>query len=116
MSFTLEEFGKLNSEEKEKVISDNYLLFNDVAREKLSDFRYQHSLGVADFCKELAEKTLAMLPESKSKLVYRPLPGDDPKQRRPDITLAKALLGWEPKIPLAEGLAKTIEYFKRFNA
>ena len=62
--------------------------------------------------KELAEKTLAMLPESKSKLVYRPLPGDDPKQRRPDITLAKALLGWEPKIPLVEGLAKTISYFK----
>ena len=62
--------------------------------------------------KELAEKTLKMLPESKSKLVYKPLPGDDPKKRKPDITLAKALLGWEPKVPLAEGLAKTIEYFK----
>lgn len=62
--------------------------------------------------KELAEKTLAMLPESKSRLVYRPLPGDDPKQRRPDIALAKELLGWEPKIPLDEGLARTIEYFR----
>ena len=62
--------------------------------------------------KELAEKTLKMLPGSKSKLVYKPLPGDDPKKRKPDITLAKALLGWEPKIPLDEGLAKTIEYFK----
>ena len=62
--------------------------------------------------KELAEKTLEMLPDSKSKLVYKPLPGDDPKKRKPDITLAKALLGWEPKIPLAEGLAKTIAYFK----
>ena len=62
--------------------------------------------------RELAVKTLAMLPESKSKLVYRPLPGDDPKQRRPDIALAKELLGWEPKIPLVEGLAKTIEYFR----
>ena len=62
--------------------------------------------------KELAEKTLKMLPGSKSKLVYKPLPGDDPKKRKPDITLAKALLGWEPKIPLDEGLAKTIAYFK----
>ena len=62
--------------------------------------------------KELAEKTLKMLPESKSRLVYKPLPGDDPKKRKPDITLAKALLGWEPKIPLDEGLAKTIEYFR----
>ena len=62
--------------------------------------------------KELAEKTLKLLPESKSKLVYKPLPGDDPKKRKPDIALAKALLGWEPKVPLAEGLAKTIEYFK----
>ena len=62
--------------------------------------------------KELAEKTLKMLPGSKSKLVYKPLPGDDPKKRKPDITLAKELLGWEPKIPLDEGLAKTIAYFK----
>ena len=62
--------------------------------------------------KELAEKTLKMLPDSKSKLVYKPLPGDDPKKRKPDITLAKALLGWEPKIPLDEGLDKTIAYFK----
>ena len=62
--------------------------------------------------KELAEKTLKMLPDSKSKLVYKSLPGDDPKKRKPDITLAKALLGWEPKIPLDEGLAKTIAYFK----
>ena len=62
--------------------------------------------------RELAEETLRQLPESKSKIVFRPLPSDDPKRRKPDITLAKALLGWEPKIPLAEGLAKTIEYFK----
>ena len=61
---------------------------------------------------QLAEKTLEKLPESTSKLVYRPLPGDDPKKRRPDITLAKALLGWEPKVPLDEGLTRTIEYFR----
>lgn len=62
---------------------------------------------------ELAEEVLRQLPGSRSKIVYRDLPGDDPKKRRPDITLAKALLGWEPKVPLREGLAKTIEYFKR---
>ena len=48
----------------------------------------------------------------QSRLVYKPLPGDDPKKRKPDIALAKKLLGWEPKIPLNEGLSKTIEYFK----
>lgn len=71
--------------------------------------------------KELAEKTIKLvndsavrlrLPTTTSRLVYKPLPGDDPKKRKPDITLAKALLGWEPKVPLAEGLAKTIEYFR----
>ena len=62
--------------------------------------------------KELAEETLRQLPGSKSKIVYKPLPEDDPKRRKPDITLAKALLGWEPKVPLKVGLAKTIEYFK----
>ena len=51
---------------------------------------------------------------SKSAIEYRPLPTDDPKQRRPDITLAKAKLGWEPKVALAEGLKKTIEYFDQF--
>ena len=59
-----------------------------------------------------AEETLRQLPGSKSKIVYRPLPSDDPKRRKPDITLAKELLGWEPKVPLAEGLSKTIEYFR----
>ena len=95
--------------------------YMELPKETVRAFAAEHKLGAPVIntgnpgeytIKELAEKTLAMLPESKSKLVYRPLPGDDPKQRRPDITLAKALLGWEPKIPLAEGLAKTIEYFK----
>ena len=49
---------------------------------------------------------------SKSKIVYQPLPGDDPKMRRPDIALAKNTLGWEPKVNLYDGLQKTIEYFK----
>jgi UDP-glucuronate decarboxylase len=51
---------------------------------------------------------------TKSKLVSKPLPQDDPKQRRPDISLAKKVLGWEPKIELRQGLVKTIEYFDAF--
>lgn len=61
--------------------------------------------------KELAEIVLE-LTGSKSKMVYRPLPQDDPLQRCPDISRAKQVLDWEPKIPLREGLKKTIEYFK----
>ncbi len=59
---------------------------------------------------ELAKEVLD-LTGSKSKIVYKPLPGDDPKMRRPDITLAKKALGWEPTIPLRKGLEKTIVYF-----
>ncbi len=62
--------------------------------------------------KELAEKVLALLPESKSKIIYKPLPQDDPRQRQPDISLAKEKLGWAPKTKLQEGLIKTIEYFR----
>lgn len=61
--------------------------------------------------KELAEIVLE-LTGSKSKMVYRPLPQDDPLQRCPDISRAKQVLDWEPTIPLREGLLKTIEYFK----
>lgn len=62
--------------------------------------------------KQLAEKVLEMLPDSKSKIVYQDLPEDDPKQRQPDISLAKDKLGWAPKIELDQGLAPTIEYFR----
>jgi UDP-glucuronate decarboxylase len=61
--------------------------------------------------KELAEHVVE-LTGSKSELVYRPLPTDDPLQRKPDITLAKEKLGWEPDIQLKDGLIKTIAYFK----
>ena len=60
---------------------------------------------------ELAEEVLRQT-GSGSKLVFHELPKDDPKQRRPDISRAKQLLGWEPHIPLREGLAKVIEYYK----
>jgi dTDP-glucose 4,6-dehydratase len=61
--------------------------------------------------KQIAE-TIITMTGSTSKIVYRPLPTDDPKQRRPDITRARTLLGWEPKVQLEEGLTKTIEYFR----
>jgi UDP-glucuronate decarboxylase len=62
--------------------------------------------------RELAEKVLYMIPESKSKLVFKPLPTDDPRQRQPDISLAKEKLRWEPKVALELGLEKTIQYFR----
>ena len=65
--------------------------------------------------KQLAEKVLELIPESKSKIIYKDLPQDDPKQRKPDISLAKEKLDWEPKIELKEGLKKTIEYFKNID-
>lgn len=64
---------------------------------------------------ELAEKVIE-LTGSKSKLTFMPLPQDDPKQRQPNIELAKAKLGWEPKVNLENGLIKTIKYFKSLNA
>jgi UDP-glucuronate decarboxylase len=60
---------------------------------------------------ELAELTLKLV-GGRSKIVHRPLPADDPKQRRPDISLAKKVLKWEPTVPLEEGLGRTIAYFK----
>jgi dTDP-glucose 4,6-dehydratase len=57
-------------------------------------------------------RTIVRLVDSKSRLVYRELPVDDPKQRRPDITRARTLLGWEPKVGLEEGLLNTVGYFR----
>ncbi len=62
----------------------------------------------------LAE-TIAEMTGAKSKIVYMPLPEDDPTQRCPDITLAKSVLGWEPKIQLRDGLTRAIEYFKSIS-
>jgi len=65
--------------------------------------------------KELAEIILELIKESKSKMIYKELPMDDPCKRRPDISLAKEKLKWEPVIQLREGLQKTIEYFKNIK-
>ena len=61
---------------------------------------------------ELAEKVIRMV-GGKSKLVFKPLPADDPKQRQPDIALAQAKLGWQPKVGLEDGLKETIAYFRQ---
>jgi dTDP-glucose 4,6-dehydratase len=62
---------------------------------------------------EQIARTIIDLVKSKSQIVYRPLPTDDPKQRKPDITRARTVLGWEPTIGLEEGLLKTVDYFKK---
>lgn len=64
--------------------------------------------------RELAE-TIIELTDSGSRLIYKPLPDDDPTRRQPDITLAKRRLDWEPTIPLREGLSRTIEWFKTID-
>lgn len=63
--------------------------------------------------RELAEKVIDIT-GSSSQLVYRPLPSDDPRQRQPDIALARDQLQWEPKVKLEEGLSRTIEYFRKY--
>mmetsp|Transcript_71834 Transcript_71834/g.124574 ORF Transcript_71834/g.124574 Transcript_71834/m.124574 type:complete len:406 (-) Transcript_71834:81-1298(-) len=64
--------------------------------------------------KELAEIVIEVT-GSKSKIIYLPLPGDDPKQRRPNIEVAKSRMGWEPRVQLREGVARTAEYFSRLD-
>jgi dTDP-glucose 4,6-dehydratase len=66
-----------------------------------------HEMTVLEFAKKIIEIT-----GSKSPIVFKPLPEDDPQVRQPDISKAKAILGWEPKVKLEEGLQKTIEYFR----
>ena len=61
---------------------------------------------------EQIARTIITLVGSTSRIVYRPLPQDDPKQRQPDITRARTILGWQPHIGLEDGLSKTVGYFK----
>ncbi len=62
---------------------------------------------------ELAHRVLEMIPQSASRVVYKPLPADDPVRRRPDISAAKERLGWQPTVPLEEGLAETVAFFRQ---
>jgi len=64
-------------------------------------------MTILEFAKIIREQT-----GSRSEIVFRPLPEDDPKTRQPDITVARTRLGWEPRVGLAEGLTDTIRYFR----
>jgi dTDP-glucose 4,6-dehydratase len=64
-------------------------------------------ISIADFAEEIIKLT-----GTDQKVIYKDLPKDDPKQRQPDITIARELLGWEPKVSRSEGLRITYEYFK----
>lgn len=91
-------------------------LVEGIYRLLLSDYVNPVNIGnpqeitIAEFGEEIIKLT-----GTKQKMVFHPLPTDDPKQRRPDITLAKKLLGWEPKIDRAEGLKRTYAYFKSLS-
>jgi dTDP-glucose 4,6-dehydratase len=88
-------------------------LVDGIIRLMLSDTNDPVNVGnpVEMTIKQIAE-TIIRMTGAKSRIIYKPLPTDDPKQRRPDITRARTLLGWEPKVQLEEGLVKTIEYFR----
>lgn len=81
----------------------------------MSDHHEPVNIGNPDeiTIKEFGMEVLALVNNPKAKLVYRELPEDDPKVRKPDISKARAILGWEPKIDRAEGLKRTYEYFKQ---
>ena len=88
-------------------------LVDGIIRLMLSDTNEPVNIGnpVEMTIKEIAE-TIIRMTGATSRIIYKPLPTDDPKQRRPDITRARQILGWEPKVQLEEGLVKTIEYFR----
>jgi dTDP-glucose 4,6-dehydratase len=88
-------------------------LVDGIIRLMLSDTNDPVNVGnpVEMTIKEIAE-TIIRMTGATSRIIYKPLPTDDPKQRRPDITRAREILGWEPKVQLEEGLVKTIEYFR----
>lgn len=88
-------------------------LIEGIYRLLMSDYVYPVNIGNPDeiSLKDFAEEIIH-LTGTQQKIVYKPLPVDDPKQRRPDITKAKEILQWSPKVSRAEGLAITYDYFK----
>ena len=100
-----------------------FMAYMEAPKDKLEPFFKERGLNIpvlnmgnpGEFTvRELAEEVLSLLPESTSSLTFCSLPGDDPKRRKPNIDWAKECLGWEPTIPLREGLSKTIPYFRAF--
>jgi dTDP-glucose 4,6-dehydratase len=88
-------------------------LVDGIIRLMLSDVNEPVNIGnPREMTIEEIARTIIQMTGSTSRIIYKPLPTDDPKQRRPDITRARTLLGWEPKVQLNEGLVKTIEYFR----
>ncbi len=89
-------------------------LVEGIYRLLLSDYHLPVNIGNPDeiTVKQLAEEILELVGNPEAKIVYKSLPVDDPKVRQPDITKAKEILGWSPKVPRAEGLKKTYDYFK----
>ena len=89
-------------------------LVEGIYRLLLSDYAQPVNIGnpAEMTIMEFANEVLSMVGNPKAYIDYRPLPVDDPKQRKPDITLAKRILDWEPKVDRSEGLVKTYEYFK----
>ncbi len=91
-------------------------LIEGIYRLLMSDYVYPVNIGnpdeisINDFAVEILQLTGA-----KNNIIYKPLPKDDPKQRRPDITLAKNILNWEPKVGRSEGLEMTLNYFKSLS-
>jgi dTDP-glucose 4,6-dehydratase len=88
-------------------------LVDGIIRLMLSDLNEPVNIGnPSEMTIEEIARVIIEMTGSKSQIVYKPLPTDDPKVRKPDITRARTLLGWEPRVPLREGLTKTIEYFR----
>jgi dTDP-glucose 4,6-dehydratase len=104
-------FGKGEQTRSFCYVSD---LIEGIYRLMMSDYDRPVNIGnpneltVLEFAREIIRIT-----GSRSRITFRPLPQDDPRQRRPDITKARTILGWEPRVALAEGLTKTINYFQR---
>ncbi len=90
-------------------------LVEGIYRLLLSDYHLPVNIGNPSeiTMNEFGHEILRLVEDTNSKLCYKPLPKDDPKRRRPDISLAKEILGWEPKVDRREGLRRTYEYFKQ---
>jgi dTDP-glucose 4,6-dehydratase len=103
-------FGKGTQTRSFCYVSD---LIEGIYRLMMSDYRLPVNIGnPCEMTMLQFAKTIIQATGARSKIVFKPLPQDDPKQRRPDITKARKLLGWSPQVSLEEGLIQTIAYFR----